>query len=180
MGSWGPLSPLFRSIGSPTGQWSDYFWINEGTVGWALSMSNFMIPWLLFLAGLGLMLGLFTRTSILVAAGLLAMFYSAAPPIEAMPPYEQMAVVAGGFDSVFSWGAYKVSLDHALWAGQHMIGNEGNYIIVNKNLIEMLALLALLMLDTGRMIGLDSIVRPLFAKPAPANEPPLEAETAVN
>lgn len=150
-GSWGPLSPYFREI--------------AGTE-WMLNMSNFMMPWLLFLAGLGLMLGLFTRTSIVVAAGLLAMFYAAAPPIEAMPPYDKWMAAAGGFDSAFSWGAYKISLDHALWAGQHMIGNEGNFVIVNKNLVELLALLALLMLDTGRMIGLDAIVRPLFSKPS--------------
>ena len=153
-GSWGPLSPYFRQIADNPD---------------LLSFSNFMMPWLLFLAGLGLMLGLFTRTSILAGMGLLAMFYLAAPPIEAMPPYDQWVVAAQGFDSAFSWGAYKVSLDHALWAGQHMIGNEGNYIIVNKNLIELLALLALFTLDTGRMCGLDSILRPLFGKPEEAS-----------
>ena len=67
--SWGPLSPYFRLIGETP---------------WMLNIANFTMPWMLFLSGLGMMLGLFTRSSILLAMVLLVMFYLAAPPIEAV------------------------------------------------------------------------------------------------
>lgn len=141
--SWGPLAPIFKGVAETP---------------WMLSMSNFMMPWALTFVGLGLMLGLFTRTAILVGIGLLAMFYSAAPPIEAMPPYAEWGVEG------FQWMPYLISLEHAQWAGKHMINCEGNYMYVNKNLIEMLALLALLTLNTGMSCGLDVYVRSWFSK----------------
>lgn len=129
-----------------------------GQTEWMLNVSNFMMPWALTLVGLGLMLGLFTRTSIVVGVGLLAMFYFAAPPIEAMPNYQQWGVEG------FQWTMHQVYLEHAQWAGQHMIGCEGNYMIVNKNLIEMFALLALLTINSGQSCGLDVYIRSWFSK----------------
>ncbi|MBX9578738.1 MAG: hypothetical protein K2X87_00375 [Gemmataceae bacterium] len=48
--------------------------------------------------------------------------------------------------------------------------SEGNPVFVNKNAIEMLALLALACLPTGRWLGLDAVLMPLlgFRKPAEA------------
>ncbi len=142
-GSWGPFSGL-------------YHWIGQNEL--MLNISNFCMPWSLTLIGLGLMLGLFTRLSILGAVGLLVMFYTAAPPIEAMPPYE-----AWGIEG-FKFAPYMISLQHAQWAGQHMINCEGNYMLVNKNLLEMLALFALLTVNTGMSCGLDVYVRRFFCK----------------
>ena len=136
-----------------------------------LNLANFTMPWMLFLSGLGLMLGLFTRSSTLLAMVLLAMFYSAAPPIEAMPPYER-------WGTNFQWVPFKISLDHAQWAGQHMLNTEGNYMIVNKNLIEFLALAALLTINSGMICGLDVYVRQWFSKEPeaqPAETTPVEA-----
>ncbi len=147
--SWGPLSPYFRMIGETP---------------WMLNLANFTMPWMLFLSGLGLMLGLFTRSSTLLAMVLLAMFYSAAPPIEAMPPYER-------WGTNFQWVPFKISLDHAQWAGQHMLNTEGNYMIVNKNLIEFLALAALLTINSGMICGLDVYIRQWFAKEEPEEQP---------
>ena len=149
-GSWGPLSGL-------------YHWIGQNEL--MLNISNFCMPWALTLVGLGLMLGLFTRLSILGAVGLLVMFYTAAPPIEAMPPYE-----AWGIEG-FKFAPYMISLQHAQWAGQHMINCEGNYMLVNKNLLEMLALFALLTVNTGMSCGLDVYVRRFFSKEGKSSVP---------
>jgi hypothetical protein len=37
-------------------------------------------------------------------------------------------------------------------------GNEGTYLLVNKNLIELVAIFALLLFDTGRIAGLDMLL----------------------
>ena len=124
------------------------------TAAW-MSFINVFIPWALFLAGLGLMLGLFTRISIVVSMGLLAMFYFATPPW----PWELT------ISSVEEWSTFINSVDHAQWAAQQLIGNEGNYVIVNKNMIEFLALGALLTIDSGKMAGFDVMIHQwLFGK----------------
>jgi uncharacterized membrane protein YphA (DoxX/SURF4 family) len=41
---------------------------------------------------------------------------------------------------------------------------EGNYLFVNKNMIEMLALLLLTCIPTGRIFGLDALIQVLFRK----------------
>ena len=43
--------------------------------------------------------------------------------------------------------------------------SEGNYLIVNKNLVEAAALLVILALRGGRSYGLDQILQKLFRKP---------------
>jgi uncharacterized membrane protein YphA (DoxX/SURF4 family) len=52
------------------------------------------------------------------------------------------------------------------WPGLPAVpGTEGNYLVVNKNLIEMLACLALATLPTGAWGGLDAFLRGLFLRP---------------
>jgi len=168
-GSWGPFSGLYHWIGQSELTLNSLPLVNMSLLNFTmLDMSNFFMPWALTLLGLGLMLGLFTRLSILGSIGLLVMFYTAAPPIEAMPPYAAWGVEG------FTWAPYMISLTHAQWAGQHMIGCEGNYMLINKNLLEMLALFALLTVNTGLSCGLDVYVRRFFCK----GETPTVAKTA--
>ena len=46
----------------------------------------------------------------------------------------------------------------------YAIPSEGNYLIVNKNLIEMAALFVLLLLPTGNIVGLDHLFHKLRSK----------------
>jgi thiosulfate dehydrogenase [quinone] large subunit len=46
----------------------------------------------------------------------------------------------------------------ALINANYAIPSEGNYIFVNKNLIEMLTLVVLLLFPTGRIIGIDRFI----------------------
>jgi thiosulfate dehydrogenase [quinone] large subunit len=46
----------------------------------------------------------------------------------------------------------------------YSIASEGNYLIVNKNLIEMAALFVLLLFPTGHIIGLDYVFHKLRSK----------------
>jgi len=142
-GSWGPFSPYFNQMAA-----------NESI----MAFTNFMMPWAIFLVGLGLMLGLFTRLSCLVGVVLLIMFYCSAPPFDLtfVTPDTMNAAISAG---VSPWAQYESWLHHAQWAGKMMIGNEGNYLIVNKNLVELLALLALLTVNTGQIVGFDPYVR---------------------
>jgi thiosulfate dehydrogenase [quinone] large subunit len=45
-------------------------------------------------------------------------------------------------------------------SGVHQAGAEGAYLLVNKNLVELAAVLVLLGFDTGRIAGLDLLRRP--------------------
>lgn len=92
---------------------------------WMLDFADLAVAWGLTLAGAGLILGLFTRLSCIVGAGLLLMFFLALPPLPGLPD-NPMA--------------------------------EGKYLFVNKNLIEMLALLALATMPSGRWLGLDALL----------------------
>ncbi len=47
--------------------------------------------------------------------------------------------------------------------------NEGNYLFVNKNLVEMLALLVLATTESGRWFGLDALLHRLFHREKPVN-----------
>ncbi len=146
LGSWGPLAPYFQQIGE-----------NETL----MALTDTLMPWALFLVGLGLMMGLFTRLSILGAIALLAMFYVAAPPWEYVyvtPETMQTALQ----NNVSPWQQFETWLHHAQWTGQFMIGTEGNYMVVNKNLVELLALLALLPVNSGHSVGLDPLIRQFF------------------
>src|SRR5262249_33781145 len=52
---------------------------------------------------------------------------------------------------------------------------EGHYLFVNKNIVEMLALLTLATVPSGRWLGLDALLRLMFSRkapPAPAPAPP--------
>lgn len=133
--AYGPFSDIFHSFAANAAM---------------MSFINVFIPWALFLAGMGLMLGLFTRVSIVVAMGCLAMFYCAAPPIEP------------AMGAMTDWPVFETHLHSAQWAANMMKGNEGNYVLVNKNLIELLALGALLTIDSGKMAGFDAVISQWF------------------
>jgi uncharacterized membrane protein YphA (DoxX/SURF4 family) len=106
----------------------------------ALQVVDFLNIWGLIFIGLGLMIGLFTRQSILFGIILLALYYVANPPF-----------VKNDFG----------------------VPVEGHYLIVNKNLIELLALTVLLFVPTGKVFGLDRII---FQKKTAS--PPQVAEDA--
>jgi uncharacterized membrane protein YphA (DoxX/SURF4 family) len=95
-------------------------WLRMGRLDWI----DFLVRWCLVVAGAGLILGLLTRTSCLLGAGLLLSFYLAVPPLPGVP--ENLRV-------------------------------EG-YPYVNKNIVEMLALLTLATTASGRWVGLDSLL----------------------
>jgi thiosulfate dehydrogenase [quinone] large subunit len=54
--------------------------------------------------------------------------------------------------------------------GLHEPGNEGAYLIVNKNLVEAAAVLAVFAFRTGRIAGLDLLRRGMRRLPPPAEE----------
>jgi uncharacterized membrane protein YphA (DoxX/SURF4 family) len=93
---------------------------------WMLDVTDETVAWGLTLTGIGLLLGCFTRSSCIVGACLLLLFYLALPPLPGLPD-NPMA--------------------------------EGKYLIVNKNLIEAIALLALATLRTGSWFGVDALLR---------------------
>ena len=90
-----------------------------------LDRINFVTRWGLTLVGACLLLGLFTRTSCVVAAGFLLMFYLAMPALPWLPANPRA---------------------------------EGHYLFINKNIIEMLALLTLATTASGRWAGLDGLI----------------------
>lgn len=90
-----------------------------------LSFVNYINVWGLIAAGAGLMLGLFTRTSGIIGAVLLFLYYISNPPL--------------------------VGLDYGIPA-------EGDYLVVNKNLIEFVALIVFIIFPTGKFIGLDRLI----------------------
>ena len=90
-----------------------------------LDIADHTVAWGLTLAGLGLLLGCFTRFSCLVGAILLLLFYLALPPLPGLPDNPMV---------------------------------EGKYLFVNKNLIEVLALLVLATTASGRWLGIDGLL----------------------
>jgi uncharacterized membrane protein YphA (DoxX/SURF4 family) len=94
-------------------------------VGWMrmsrLDWIDFLVRWGLVVAGIGLLVGLFTRTACVLGACLLLSFYLAMPPLPGVPEALRM---------------------------------EG-YPYVNKNIVELLALLTLATTASGRWAGLD-------------------------
>jgi len=82
--------------------------------------------WGLILIGLGLILGLFTRFSLISGIVLLSLYYLSHPPL----------------------ANYEYLLPH-----------EGNYLIVDKNLIEIFAMIVLLVFPTSQIIGLDRLMK---------------------
>jgi uncharacterized membrane protein YphA (DoxX/SURF4 family) len=98
----------------------------------AIRSINLQTMWGLTIIGGLLVAGLFTRLAAVAGAGLLSMFYLAAPPWPGTPPE---------------------------------VGIEHNY-IVNKVLIEVIALLAFASLPTGRWFGVDALFAALFRRRA--------------
>jgi thiosulfate dehydrogenase (quinone) large subunit len=70
-----------------------------------------------------------------------------------------LSLILGLFTKVGSWGALLfLSLFYLLYIptmGVPQTGNEGTYLIVNKTLIEAIAVCVLLVFDTGAIAGLD-------------------------
>jgi len=82
--------------------------------------------WGLLLIGLGLMLGLFTRLSVICGIVLLSFYFLSHPPLAGI---------------------------------QYIIPQEGSYLLVNKTLIEIIALCVLLVFPTGQIAGIDRFFR---------------------
>jgi thiosulfate dehydrogenase (quinone) large subunit len=105
----------------------------------AVTVVDYMNMWGLTLIGLGLILGLFTRTAAVAGIVLLAFYYLSAPPLTGL--------------------SYPMPM-------------EGSYLIVNKVLIELAALVVLLGFPTGRTWGLDFFLT--RGRAAPSSEPAVE------
>lgn len=90
-----------------------------------LTIVDYANAWGLLLIGLGLMLGIFTRSATIAGLVLLFLYYLAAPPF--------------------------VGLTYGM-------PTEGNYLVVNKVLIELAALAVLLAFPTGKLFGLDRLL----------------------
>jgi thiosulfate dehydrogenase [quinone] large subunit len=116
----GPFGDLFRALADPA--WAP--WLDTGV---ALA---------LLVAGLLLVLGLFTQLACVLAFGLLAMFYLSAIPLQGIPEPR----------------------------------SEGTYLIVNKNLIEAVAVAVVFAFRTGRIAGLDVLRRGWSRAPLDARE----------
>lgn len=132
MGSWGPFAPVLK-------------WMAE--LPWILGVINLAMPWMLFIAGLGILLGAFTRASMVLAMALLAVFIIPTPGVPYLtlnPPGAEL-----------QWSSIYLDLNSAQWAGKHMTGMEGSYFLVTKNVIELLTLAAMLTFDRSKLYGLD-------------------------
>jgi thiosulfate dehydrogenase (quinone) large subunit len=92
----------------------------------AITLVDQVNMWALTLIGLGLMLGLFTRTATIAGIALLALYYLTAPPFPGLT---------------------------------YTMPAEGSYLIVNKVIIELAALVVLLAFPTGRTWGLDYFLK---------------------
>jgi uncharacterized membrane protein YphA (DoxX/SURF4 family) len=92
----------------------------------------------LTLMGACLMVGLFTRTNCVLAAGFLALTYFVYPP--------------------FPWVPVPPN-------------TEGYYFFVNKNLVEMLALLTLATTESGKWLGLDAMLAWFLGRKKPKAQP---------
>lgn len=90
-----------------------------------LAAIDFLNEWGLVLIGLGLILGIFTRLSLVAGMVLLLFYYLSHPPF--------------------------IGLSYAL-------PGEGSYFIIDKVIIELLAMGVLLVFPTGRLIGLDRFI----------------------
>jgi thiosulfate dehydrogenase [quinone] large subunit len=107
-------------------------WILSGFAKWIMSSDgilntvDFLNTWGLIAIGLGLILGLFTRTAAIAGTLLLMLYYLMNPPL----------------------------IGH-----EASVGVEGNYLVVNKTLIEAVTLLLLAAFPAVKSWGLDSIIR---------------------
>mgnify|MGYP001817169653 CR=1 FL=1 len=106
-------------------------WVLSGIADWivsnqgVLNVVDLLNTWGLIAIGLGLILGLFTRTAALAGTCLLVLYYLFNPP----------------------------------FIGLNMsVPLEGNYLIVNKNLIEAIAMLLIAVSPSARLFGLDYLI----------------------
>jgi thiosulfate dehydrogenase (quinone) large subunit len=115
----------------------------------AVTVVDHLNMWGLTLIGVGLLLGLFTRSAAVAGIVLLAFYYVSAPPLTGL--------------------SYPMPV-------------EGSYLIVNKVLIELAALVVLLVFPTGRTWGLDFFLTRARAarRPAPVVEPAPEPREPVH
>lgn len=90
-----------------------------------LKVIDFLNIWGLILIGTGLILGIFTRFSTIIAIILLLLYYFSHPPFLGL---------------------------------EYVMPQEGNYLIVNKTLVEIFSLAVLYVFPTGHIIGLDRII----------------------
>jgi len=158
-GSEGPFAALFQFMANLTIKDTPLLnqWFSQAAdANWLMIPIDFLMPWLLFLSGLGLMLGLFTRTSAITAIVLLLLFIAANPAFDFNPSMNNL-----------EWKTYFSDLAHAQWAGNSAFGSEGNYYLISKNMVEMFALAALLTFDPRQWYGLDML---FAARPARQEE----------
>jgi len=118
-------------------EWSSYSFLQQsqgvlsGFASWVtsrpdiLNIVDFINIWGLIAIGLGLLLGLFARTSAIFGALLIFVYYLNAPPI--------------------------IGVEYALPV-------DGNYLIVDKTLIEAAALCVLALFPTSRIFGFDDLL----------------------
>ncbi len=90
-----------------------------------LSVVDFLNIWGLIAIGLGLILGMFTKTASIAGVVLLSLYYLSHP---------------------------------AIIAAEYVLPSEGNYLWVNKTLIEVFLLLILIYFPTGEIIGVDRFI----------------------
>jgi thiosulfate dehydrogenase [quinone] large subunit len=120
------LNPEWSSIAFLSGsQWifsglADRIIANTGV----LNTVDFLNTWGLIAIGLGLILGLFTRTAAIAGTSLLLLYYLFNPPFI-------------GMDTT--------------------VPLEGNYLLVNKTLIEAVMLLLIAVSPAARLFGLDTL-----------------------
>jgi len=111
MDSKGIFAGLFKSMATHQG---------------VLQVVDFMNMWGLFLIGLGLIAGLFTRLSVICGIVLLSLYFLSHPPLASI---------------------------------QYIFPQEGSYLLVNKTLIEIIALFVLLAFPTGQSAGIDRFIQ---------------------
>jgi uncharacterized membrane protein YphA (DoxX/SURF4 family) len=116
------LDDAIYDLGDRGGRYSKVY---EAKTTRPIERVDFVTRWGLFLVGLFLLLGLFSRTACVAGAAFLLMFYLSMPPFPWLPENPRA---------------------------------EGHYLFVNKNLIEMLALLTLATTHSGRWAGLDGLL----------------------
>lgn len=94
-----------------------------------------------------------------------------------------LSLILGLFTRVGCWGAiFFLTLFYMLsvpLSGAPQTGNEGTYLIVNKTLIEGVAVFALLVFDTGALAGLDLLLANWKKQRAVASEEKLNEELAL-
>ena len=116
---------------SSRGFLSESKWILAGFTDWVtsndsvLAIVDLLNTYGLIAIGLGLILGLFTRTAAISGAVLIFMYYLNNPPL--------------------------IGLEYS-------VPSEGNYLVINKTLIEVAMLVALSVFPSGKICGLDSII----------------------